>query len=41
VIASLIYGNPEAAWFAPAMLAGAGLQRWTARRVRLQAAVTE
>jgi hypothetical protein len=31
-LASLGYGNPEAFWFVPAMLAGAGLQRWQARR---------
>jgi len=33
-IASLGYGNPEAFWFVPAMLAGAWLQRLRARRVR-------
>jgi len=31
-ISSLGFGNPEALWFVPAMLAGAGLQRWQARR---------
>jgi uncharacterized membrane protein YedE/YeeE len=31
-LASLAWGNPEALWFVPAMLAGAGLQRWQARR---------
>lgn len=31
-IASLGFGNPEALWFVPAMVAGAGLQRWQARR---------
>ncbi len=31
-IASLGFGNPEALWFVPAMLAGAGLQRWQAQR---------
>jgi uncharacterized protein len=31
-IASLGFGNVEALWFVPAMLAGAGLQRWVARR---------
>jgi len=31
-IASLGFGNPEALWFVPAMLVGAGLQRWQARR---------
>jgi uncharacterized membrane protein YedE/YeeE len=31
-IASLAYANPEALWFVPAMLAGAGLQRWWANR---------
>ena len=31
-IASLGFGNPEALWFVPAMLAGAGLQRWQAHR---------
>lgn len=32
VIASLGFGNPEALWFVPALVAGAGLQRWQARR---------
>ena len=27
-IASIVLGNPEAIWFVPAMLLGAGLQRW-------------
>jgi uncharacterized protein len=27
-IASLGFGNPEALWFVPAMMIGAGLQRW-------------
>jgi uncharacterized membrane protein YedE/YeeE len=31
-IASLGFANPEAVWFVPALLAGAGLQRWQARR---------
>ena len=31
-IASLGFGNPEALYFVPALLAGAGLQRWQARR---------
>ena len=31
-ISSLGFGNPEALWFVPAMLAGAGLQRWQAGR---------
>lgn len=31
-IASLGFGNAEALWFLPAMLAGAGLQHWQARR---------
>lgn len=31
-IASLGFGNPEALWFVPAMVAGAGLQRWQAHR---------
>lgn len=31
-IASLGFANAEALWFVPAMLAGAGLQRWWARR---------
>ena len=30
-IASLGLGNPEAIWFVPAMLLGAGLQRWQSR----------
>jgi uncharacterized membrane protein YedE/YeeE len=36
-IASLSYGNPEAIWFVPAMLAGAGWQKWRARRRSAQA----
>lgn len=31
-VASLGFGNTEALWLVPAMLAGAGLQRWQARR---------
>lgn len=31
-IASLGFGNAEALWFVPAMLAGTALRRWTARR---------
>jgi uncharacterized membrane protein YedE/YeeE len=31
-LASLGFGNGEALWFVPAMLAGAGAQRWWARR---------
>jgi uncharacterized membrane protein YedE/YeeE len=31
-IASLAFGNVEALWFVPAMLAGAGLARWQVRR---------
>ena len=31
-IASLGFGNVEALWFLPAMVVGAGLQRWQARR---------
>jgi uncharacterized membrane protein YedE/YeeE len=31
-IASLGFGNAEALWFVPAMLAGAGLQRWWAAK---------
>lgn len=31
-ISSLGFGNAEAYWFVPAMLVGAGLQRWRARR---------
>lgn len=31
-IASLGFGNAEALWFLPAMMAGAGLQRWQAHR---------
>ena len=31
-IASLGFGNTEAWWFLPAMVAGAGLQRWQTRR---------
>ena len=27
-VASLGFGNPEALWFVPAMMIGAGLQRW-------------
>lgn len=30
-ISSLGFGNPEALWFVPAMLLGAGLQRWQTR----------
>jgi hypothetical protein len=30
-ISSLGFGNAEALWFVPAMLLGAGLQRWQAR----------
>jgi uncharacterized membrane protein YedE/YeeE len=36
VIASLGFGNAEALWFLPAMVAGAGLQRWQARRRAMQ-----
>lgn len=32
VIASLGYGNAEALWFVPALVVGAGLQRWQASR---------
>ncbi|HET9643210.1 MAG TPA: YeeE/YedE family protein [Burkholderiaceae bacterium] len=38
-IASLAYGNAEALWFVPAMLAGAGLHRWW-QRVRSGRAAT-
>jgi len=31
VIASLAFGNAEAWWFVPAMVAGAALQRWQVR----------
>ena len=31
-LASLSFANPEAWWFVPAMLAGAGLHRWQARQ---------
>ncbi len=31
-IASIGFGNAEALWFVPAMLVGAGVQRWQARR---------
>jgi uncharacterized protein len=31
-IASLAYANPEALWFVPAMLLGAGVQRWLTRQ---------
>jgi len=31
-VASLGFGNAEALWFVPAMLIGASLQRWQARR---------
>ena len=31
-ISSLGLGNPEALWFVPAMVLGAGLQRWQVRR---------
>jgi hypothetical protein len=33
-IASLGFGNPEALWIVPALLAGAALQRWQAARRR-------
>jgi uncharacterized membrane protein YedE/YeeE len=36
-IASLAFGNVEALWFVPAMVAGAGLARWQARRAGEQA----
>lgn len=36
-LASIGFGNAEALWFVPAMLAGAGLQRWQSRRRRPQA----
>jgi uncharacterized membrane protein YedE/YeeE len=39
-IASLGFGNAEALWFLPAMVAGAGLQRWQARRGGLALAQT-
>jgi uncharacterized membrane protein YedE/YeeE len=32
-IASLGFGNVEALWFLPAMVVGAGLQRWQVRRL--------
>jgi hypothetical protein len=38
-VASLGFGNAEALWFVPAMLVGAGLQRWQARRHQAAAAV--
>lgn len=31
-IASIGFGNPEALWFVPAMVLGAGVARWHARR---------
>lgn len=31
-ISSLGFGNAESYWFVPAMLAGAGLERWSARK---------
>ena len=38
-IASLGFGNAEALWVVPALLAGAALQRWqSARRLPTQAA---
>jgi uncharacterized membrane protein YedE/YeeE len=36
-IASLAFGNVEALWFVPAMVAGAGLARWQVRRAGDQA----
>lgn len=39
VIASLGFGNAEALWFLPAMVAGAGLQRWQMQRRRAAAPV--
>ena len=39
-IASLGFGNPEALWFLPAMLAGIGLQRWQQRRREVNRTVT-
>jgi uncharacterized membrane protein YedE/YeeE len=33
-IATLGLGNPESWWFVPAMLVGAGLERWQSRRAR-------
>jgi hypothetical protein len=39
-IASLGFGNAEALWFLPAMLAGTGLQRWQQRRRMAQRAAT-
>jgi uncharacterized membrane protein YedE/YeeE len=36
-IASLAFGNTEALWFVPAMVAGAGLARWQIRRAGDQA----
>lgn len=38
-ISSLGFGNAEALWFVPAMLAGAGLQRWQARAAMRRTAV--
>jgi hypothetical protein len=38
-VASLGFGNAEALWFVPAMLVGAGLQRWQARSHQAAAAV--
>ncbi len=40
-ISSLAYGNPEALWFVPAMLAGAACRRWQLRRVPRALAATE
>jgi uncharacterized membrane protein YedE/YeeE len=36
-IASLAFGNVEALWFVPALIAGAGLARWQVRRAGDQA----
>lgn len=36
-ISSLGFGNAEAFWFVPAMLVGAGVQRWQAQRALRQA----
>ena len=36
-VASLAFGNPEAAWFLPALAVGALAQRWQARRRRRDA----
>ena len=38
-IASLGFGNQEAIWFVPAMLAGAGLRQWQLKRSRLAGSV--